>query len=249
MEILGENVRGAANDVMTRKCQTTKIIMKNTLLPLLALCSSVSATTLAYYDINYIYESAHLKDQAGYANVVATDLVGVGAATATNNLVTPNVTLYNDVRGGQLSSTVAPSSVATVSFTTTGVYAAGPNPDEYYTAAYDSISFYTGTIRSFDYAVSYSIGGVETFISGTSSTDGTAVSTDSFDLVTIDFDNFWSNEEVTWNLYFENTSVYTQTPYFDDITVSGGYVLAPEPTSAALLGLAGITLITRRKRA
>lgn len=233
---------------MTRHVSNYENNMKNILLPLLGICSSLSATTLAYYNIDAVYGDQYLQDSAGNANVVASDLSGVTYHWSFNNLVDPNYDLFNGIRGGRIDGNVAPGEYASISFTTTGVYAAGPEADEYYTAAYDSISFYGGTVRPFDYAVSYTIGGEETFVSGTAATEGTAFSENSFELITIDFDNFWSNEEVTWNIYMESTDIYTGTGNIDDITVSGGYVLAPEPTSAALLGLAGITLLARRKR-
>jgi len=108
---------------------------------------------------------------------------------------------------------------------------------------YESLSLEDWAWNSdWDITISYTDGG-----SNVGSYDY-SISSGSNNLQSIDIADFTSSNTVTWTITTTNLTANTNVYRFDDLTLTGTVNPIPEPTSAALLGLGGIALISRRKR-
>jgi len=109
---------------------------------------------------------------------------------------------------------------------------------------FEEFSFFQnqfGTTGMYD--LSYTVGGVENFLlTGQTpvASNGSVVKT------TSDFPDFTTTNDVTFTYYLYGAAATGHGTRFDDITVIG--TIVPEPSRAALLGLAGIAVLMRRKR-
>jgi uncharacterized protein (TIGR03382 family) len=175
------------------------------------------------------YASFYIRDIDGGTPLVA----DTGDFTIFSTSATPGV----GMNVGNAAATVATNYIA---FTLT--------PNSGYQTTFESLSFYTGTNASGD---SYNIqlrawdGVGETTLGSVSHTSG--ATNEPVVFKSIDFVDFTSTSAIQFRLYGWNVSNSTGGIRYDDIILNGTTTAIPEASTAALLGLAGLGLLRRRR--
>jgi len=200
--------------------------MKNTITLLLVSTFSVSATTLAYYDM----ESTTSPFASTTSVISASDLTGVGAQT--NVIGTTN--FFNGTTGGHITDIASNGSSSSMSFTT-GLGATG-----------DSITYESFSATFWD-PLSHGWAGTISWSDSSGVLGTEAITVDGL-TNEIDFTDFTSTETITWTLTGVNPGASADRLRFDDLSVSGTINTVPEPSSAGLLGLGALIALGRRKR-
>jgi hypothetical protein len=176
-----------------------------------------------------------------YASFYIRDIDGgtVGVADAGDfTIFSTSATPGAGMNVGNAAATVATNYIA---FTLT--------PDSGYQTAFESLSFYTGTNAASD---EYNIqlrawnGVSETTLGSVSHTGASTNAPVVFK--SIDFTDFTSTSAIEFRLYGYNVASSGGGIRYDDIVLNGTTTAIPEPSMAALCGLAAMGLLVRRRR-